>query len=177
MSLLHLAPTGLTTPADAEGTQPGVLVDAALAVGALLVEGTSAGYTFPGSEGPITCQGDVFPDGQLRGWRRRYHPVADGRLQRYQVGIRIGTGESFPEMVRASWRWAFHEFSPAVAAQNIAATRTALFDQLAGTVARQHERVGIPLLFESTTGRPFPMTAAGTRRWVSPVPTPTPPGT
>ena len=40
-------------------------------------------------------------------WRRRYHPIKQGLVQSYDVAFRFGRNETFPEVTRNSFRWAW----------------------------------------------------------------------
>ncbi|WP_219418367.1 hypothetical protein [Pseudonocardia nigra] len=158
VALLSAEPDGRTTEEDATdvGAQPRAVVDEGLRFGALgLVEreaGPVLAYAFPGTEGPVTYRGATYPDGQLRATRRRYHPLRDGVRQQYTLEFRLGAGESLPELVTRSWRWAFARLAPQVVRHDLAAARTALFEQVASQVVTNGELAGIPIVREATTG-------------------------
>src|ERR1039457_4404391 len=55
---------------------------------------------------PQTPQPGPPQPGQLT-WTRRYNPVKEGFTQSYQLGFRFGSRESFPDLIRNSYRWAW----------------------------------------------------------------------
>lgn len=99
------------------------------------------GFEFPGSVsmyvgGP---SGPAKPQ-----WFRRYHPIADGYSQSYEVSVRFGTHESFPDVIRNSWRWAWNTLKPEILHINIDQMRHILIDQLASVANTIDGRTGIP---------------------------------
>jgi len=44
---------------------------------------------------------------------RRYHPIAQGAAHSYQVSFRFGQNESFRDVTRNAWRWAWNTLKPA----------------------------------------------------------------
>ena len=40
-------------------------------------------------------------------WIRRYHPITDGFTHSYEVRLRFGQNESFRDVTRDAWRWAW----------------------------------------------------------------------
>lgn len=156
--VLDAAPQGETTAADAADTEAVTLVDERLrfgAIGAYECSGrVSVGYWFPGTEGEVTYRGDTFPGGQMRRWRRRYHPFRDGLTQRYRLAFRFGRDERFPDFCTATWRWAWGTLKPALAPQDIEAARRSLTEMLAGTIVEAPDgRSGWSVALDATTGR------------------------
>ena len=76
----------------------------------------SLGYWFPGSEGEVTYAGNTYPGGQMHQWRRRYHPIQDGLVDRYEVAFRFGRNESHTACCTAVWRWAWDRLKPQLVA-------------------------------------------------------------
>ena len=125
------------------------------ALGTLDVDGTSVlAFRFPGSEGEMTYRGGMFPGGQVRQWRRRYHPLERGLAQEYEVRWRFDRAATFATQVNRAWRWAWDVLAPAVTPHDIAAARASLFDQLMSTVVAGPGGTGIPHFLESTTAEP-----------------------
>jgi hypothetical protein len=85
--------------------------------------------------------------------RRRYHPVKAGFAQSYQVGFRFGKSESFRDMERESWRWAWESLNPKVTPIDTDTARIALMDHLADRVVTVDDRAGIPYQANTLTGR------------------------
>jgi len=150
ITVLDPAPVGETTAADSHDTQATTtMIDKRFQFGAVGADDTSAdlsaGYWFPGTEGEVTYRGDTYPGGQVHGWRRRYHPIEDGLVQRYRVDFRFGAEDrSFPEFYTNDWRWAWGILKPAVYPQDIALVRQSMVDMLAGRVEMMPTRTGIP---------------------------------
>lgn len=156
IALLDPAPAGDTTAADAHDTDAVTLIDDRfhfLALGGYEAEGRIAlGVWYPGTEGEVTYSGDTFPGGQLRRWRRRYHPIANGFAQRYELALRVGRDERFQDFRSAVWRWAWDTLAPAVAPQDIEAARRSLIAMLADRVVRAGDKAGLPLAVDAVTG-------------------------
>ncbi|MBI5668515.1 MAG: hypothetical protein HZC41_10960 [Chloroflexi bacterium] len=127
VSLLNPAPDARTVAEEGDILQPITRVDTRLRFGALgCVErdqALSIGYWFPGTEGEITYRGREFPFGQLRHWRRAYHPIQDGETQQYQLIIRLGSTASFADYCRETWRWAWNVHQPQVCVQDLEMVR------------------------------------------------------
>ncbi|MGE5811372.1 MAG: hypothetical protein ACM339_07720, partial [Ignavibacteria bacterium] len=62
------------------------------------------GFQFPGTTS-IYSFGPNAPV-QPR-WIRRFHPIAQGVIYNYEVNFRFGQNESFREVTRNTWRWAW----------------------------------------------------------------------
>ncbi len=148
LATLHLSPTGVTTAADGREARASALTDERIAFGALCMERVkdkiAIGFWYPGSEVPVTYSGDTYPGGQLKQWRRRYHPIRDGFTAEWTVQFRTGYSGSFREFYRDTWRWAWQTLRPRVNHQDIEAVRVALTDMLADRVERTEDgRSGI----------------------------------
>lgn len=158
IATLVTRPDARTTGADAVDTAAETLIDEQIRVGALGgVESDnriSTGYWFPGTEGEATYSGDTFPGGQMRTWRRRYHPIRDGLVQEYQVAFRLGRDERFQDFRTTAWRWAWSTLNPEILPQDIDAARRWSTAVLAQTVVTTNGRSGIPNVLEVTTGEP-----------------------
>ena len=158
VAMMDARPNGATTAADADDISITTIVDAGLrfgALGTLDVDGTSVlAFRFPGSEGEMTYRGGMFPGGQVHEWRRRYHPLQSGLVQKYEVHWRFGEVDTFAAQVTGAWRWAWEVLAPVVTPHDIAVARVSLFDQLMSTVVAGPGGTGIPHFLESTTGRP-----------------------
>ena len=91
-------PRGDTTVADAHDTKAVPMIDGRFQFGAIGAEEhagkLSLGYWFPGSEGEVTYAGNTYPGGQMHQWRRRYHPIQDRLVDRYEIAFRFGRNES-----------------------------------------------------------------------------------
>jgi len=86
--------------------------------------------------------------------RRRYHPVRAGFAQTYQVAFRFGKSDSFGNMERDAWRWAWQTLNPRVTSLDVELMRQALIDHLADRVLVVDDRAGIPFVIDSVSGKP-----------------------
>ncbi|MEJ2616521.1 MAG: hypothetical protein P8Z35_16315, partial [Ignavibacteriaceae bacterium] len=77
-------------------------------------------------------------------WIRRLHPITHGISHSYRVDFRFGKQESFRDVTRNSWRWAWNTLKPPVVPINIEQMRHILTDQLASQAATIDGRTGIP---------------------------------
>jgi hypothetical protein len=87
--------------------------------------------------------------------RRRYHPVKAGLSQSYQVAFRFDKSDSFPDMERGAWRWAWDSLKPStkMVRIDVEVARKALMDHLADRVLNVANRFGIPYQANTLTGR------------------------
>ena len=161
LALLHADPDGATTEADALSLGGETLTDGRFRFGALGVAEADGrlelGFWFPGTEGEVTYRGDTYPGGQERAWRRRYHPTEAGSEQRYQLRLRVGQDEPFPDLVRGAWRWAWDHFAPSAQPRDLEADRQSLTAVLADVAVETDDgRAGFPSVLDATTGAPPP---------------------
>ena len=123
IAVLNPSPDGRTTVQDSHDLEVVTLIDERLqfgSIGSEYVEGhPRCGFWFPGTEGEVTYKGNTYPDGQLKKWRRRYHPLQDGLTQKYQVMFRFGVEPGFPEFFSTVWRWAWKTHHPPIEKHDI----------------------------------------------------------
>ena len=160
VAVLDADPGGSTTAADSHDMEATTLVDERFrfaAVGAYEHDGrVSLGLWFPGTEGEVTYRGDTFPDGQMRRWRRRYHPIKDGSKSRYRAAFRFGRDESFPDFCRNVWRWTWEVLQPRVTQQDIELSRKTLVEMLSERAIRASDgKTGIPHFYNAASGEVF----------------------
>jgi hypothetical protein len=169
MSILDMEPRGNTV------TQEG-LIDERFAFGAFGANehrdgGFEIGYWLPGTTAAIASAGgrgggyfantaaptQVLqpgpPDKTAFVWNRRYHPVKDGFTQSYRLGFRLGSRESFPDLIRNSYRWAWQVLKPSVNWHDMEVVRRSLADQLSSQVFTIEGRTGLPFIVSSVTGK------------------------
>ena len=111
----------------------------------------SVGFWYPGSEGEVTYAGNTYPGGQLHKWRRRYHPIQDGLVDRFEVAFRIGRNEDYVACRTAAWRWAWETLKPKAIELDIPAARRCLVDVLARNVVEKEGRAGIPTFVDAVS--------------------------
>lgn len=155
LAVMNAAPRGDTTAGDALDVRGDTLMDGKFQFGAIGGQERggklSLGYWFPGSEGEVTYAGNTYPGGQLHQWRRRYHPIRDGFVQKYEVQFRLGQQQPFPDSMATAWRWSWQALNPKVTPQDIPMVRRALVDMLAANVLEKDGRAGIPLFINAVT--------------------------
>lgn len=163
LGVLDMAPKGDTTQAETTASAATPIIDERIQFGALGAYekangGIEIGFWFPGT---TTETGGGF--GGRRGTqgntmyaniRRRYHPVKDGFSQSYQVGFCFGKSNSFSEMQRNAWRWAWESLSPKITKIDVEVVRKTLIDHLSDRVLTVDGRTGIPFEYDSVTGNP-----------------------
>lgn len=145
VAVLDPAPRGDTTVEETRLSKP-VMIDARYQFGALGVwqsenSPIETGFLFPGSTSDFAGP----PDAPARQRSvRRYHPISNGFTQSYQVSFRFGRDESFPDVARNAWRWAWITLNPAVTYIDVEQMRRVLTDHLNAQAATIDGRTGIP---------------------------------
>lgn len=159
VAVLDQAPRGDTTWTETTSPATAVVIEGKMLVGALGAKeipnkGVEFGFTFPGTtdEIPRVFQASATPPTPIV--RRRYHPLRDGFSQSYQIGFRFGRNESFLDMERGTWRWAWATLNPPVMHLDIDVVRKAVLDHLDAHVITTDNRAGIPFLWDAVTGKP-----------------------
>jgi hypothetical protein len=113
------------------------------------------GFYFPGKASLYTYGVNATAEPR---WIRRYHPITQGVAHNYEVRFRFGINESFPEVTRNTWRWAWNTLNPAVTAIDIEQMRRVLTDHLAAQAATIEGRTAIPFVIST-------MDTAQHRQW------------
>jgi hypothetical protein len=182
LTVLDAAPRGNTTTAESSGGAE-VMIDPRFAFAGLGANqssdgGIEIGYWLPGTTSEFS-RGGFGGFGRRGGgagastnnpaaitqaplvqttnspmqWRLRYNPVKDGFTQSYQVVFRFGTRESFPDLTRDAYRWAWQVLKPALNWQDIEVVRRSLIDQLSSQVFTIEGRTGLPFIVSTVTGQ------------------------
>jgi len=99
------------------------------------------GFRFPGTA--TMYSRDTNSAAKPR-WIRRFHPIAQGVAHSYEVSFRFGLNESFRDMTRNSWRWAWSTLKPAVTPIDVELVRRVLIDHLAAQAKTFEGRTAIP---------------------------------
>ncbi len=92
------------------------------------------------------------PDSKPR-WIRRYHPIAQGVAHSYQVSFRFGQNESFGDMTRDTWRWAWDTLKPPVYYIDVEQMRRVLIDHMEAQAATIDGRTAIPFVLSTVTDK------------------------
>ncbi|MBO0937043.1 hypothetical protein J2I47_10850 [Fibrella sp. HMF5335] len=147
--VLNPQPNGATTLQDSEDfrqvdgatqqqTEPVWLADERFGFGSLLAghdsKGITFGYTYPGSEAPVTYRGNTYPDVGVSAQRLRFFPLKKGLTKSFSLVFRFTKTPDFPTLMRESWRWAWQRLNPAVHLHDLTVARQALIAQLSSQV-------------------------------------------
>ncbi|HGY56736.1 MAG TPA: hypothetical protein ENK44_13605 [Caldithrix abyssi] len=148
IALLNPFPIGQTTAEESHNLIPKPLIDDRFQLGSMGVhiDGNSLqlGYCFPANEGEVTYKGDVYPGGQLKQWRRRFHPVRNGFRHTYTIRIILDEEKSFPQFYSNLWRKSWNILNPQINLQNIALIKKSILTTLASQVETYKQRSGLP---------------------------------
>ena len=149
LTMLDPAPRGDTTEEETRLAKP-VIIDSRLQFGALGAWQTNNGsivfdFTFPGTSDSLGGRG--APSG--RRWIRRYHPIEQGVAHGYQVSFRFGQNESFRDMTRNSWRWAWNTLNPPVHYIDVEQMRRVLIDHLEAQANTIDGRTAMPFVIST----------------------------
>jgi hypothetical protein len=82
-------------------------------------------------------------------WVRRYHPIATGVSDTYKVSFRFGQNESFRDVTRNTWRWAWNTLNPPVTYTDVDLVRRVLTDHLVAQAATIDGRTAIPFVLST----------------------------
>ena len=77
-------------------------------------------------------------------WIRRYHPITEGFTDNYRIAFRFGQDESFRDLTRDAWRWAWNTLNPPVNYIDVDQVRRVLLDHLQAQAVTIDGRTGIP---------------------------------
>ena len=83
-------------------------------------------------------------------WIRRYHPITDGFTHNYEVRFRFGANESFRDVTRDAWRWAWETLNPPILNLDVDLTRRVLLDHLESQAMTIDGRTGMPFVRSTT---------------------------
>jgi hypothetical protein len=145
VSVLNPTPTGETTVEETRLAK-NTMTDNRFQFGALGAwqtdqEPIEFGFCFPGSMCMYPRDSSVQPTPR---WIRRYHPLTDGFIHNYQVSFRLGHNETFRDVTRNSWRWAWNTLNPAITYIDVEQMRRVLTDHMAAQANTIDGRTGIP---------------------------------
>ena len=161
-AVFDIAPRGDTTQEESTASATTAIIDERIQFGALIAKevssgGIELGFRFPGTTTEFGSRGGRrgVPTGMATAnVRRRYHPVKEGFSQSYQVAFRFGKSESFSDMQRSAWRWAWETLNPKITPIDVDVVRRSLLDHLSDRVLTVEDRTGIPFEFDSVTATP-----------------------
>lgn len=154
VTVLDPSPRGDSTMEETKLTQA-VMTDARFQFGALGAwqkdnSPVEFGFWFPGTINGIYMGGP--PDAKER-TARRYHPIVAGVTHTYEVSFRFGRDESFRDMTRNDWRWAWNTLKPPVYYIDVEQMRRVLIDHLESQAATIDGRTAIPFVMSTVTDK------------------------
>lgn len=149
IAMLDPAPRGGTTEEESKLTKP-IMTDARFQFGAMgpwqgRYGNVDFGFRFPG-----TTEGFVNRSAEPQ-WIRRYHPISNGSTQNYRVDFRFGQNESFLDVEKDAWRWAWNTLKPPILPINIGEMRRVLLDRLEANAATIDGRTGMPFALSTVS--------------------------
>jgi hypothetical protein len=145
VAMLDLSPGGGSTFEETKLTKD-VMIDARFQFGMLGAwqddeRPIEFGFQFPGT----TSMYAFGPNAPVEPrWIRRFHPITQGVAHKYEVGFRFGQNESFRDVTRNAWRWAWDTLKPEVTPIDVEQMRRVLTDHLAAQAATIDGRTAIP---------------------------------
>jgi hypothetical protein len=152
VAVLDPAPRGDTTVEETRLSKA-VMTDARFqfgALGAWQTEGDPIEFGF-------WLPGTVGSHGGPRGaptrprWIRRYHPITHGVAHSYQVSFRFGQNESFRDVTRNAWRWAWNTLNPPIYYIDVEQMRRVLIDHLEAQANTIDGRTAMPFVINTMT--------------------------
>ena len=156
VTLLDPTPRGDSTVGETKLTNS-VMTDARFQFGALGAWQTNGGpiefgFTYPGTSSMFAF-GTNTP-ARTR-WIRRYHPIQPGVAHSYEVSFRFGQNETFRDVEKNSWRWAWNTLKPAITYIDVEQMRRVLIDHLEAQAATIDGRTAIPFaIYTLETNKP-----------------------
>ena len=153
VTMLNPSPRGDTTLEETRSSRP-VITDARLQFGALGVWQTDnnpieLGFWLPGTTSSVFGGRGGMPARQR--WSRRYHPIAEGVVHRYQVSFRFGQNEAFRDVTRNAWRWAWETLNPPIIPIDVEQMRRVLLDHLLSQANTIDGRTAMPFVVNTIT--------------------------
>ena len=145
IAMLDPAPRGNTTEEESKLTNL-VMTDARFqfgAMGAWQAEDGAVqfGFRYPGT---VNDFGGARGQPAVPRWIRRYHPMTEGFADNYRIAFRFGQDESFRDLTRDAWRWAWNTLNPPVNYIDVDKVRRVLLDHLQAQAVTIDGRTGIP---------------------------------
>ena len=152
IAVLDPSPRGDSTFEETKLTKE-VMTDARLQFGALGAWQADNGplefgFCFPGTVSGYMGRSDEAPR-----TLRRYHPITQGIAHSYELRFRFGQTESFRDVTRNTWRWAWNTLNPAVSYIDVEQMRRVLIDHLAAQAATIDGRTAIPFVLSTVTDK------------------------
>ena len=159
-AILNLHPNGYSTQAETSAGATDRIVDGKLGFGALDIrkgdQGVDLVFRFPGSDQEFPGRGPfAIPTSTAEPIiRGRFHPVQNGFTQDYSIAFKTGACETFPQVEREAWRWAWESLDPKVEPVDVELIKNSLLDHLNDRLVTYEGRTGIPFVIDAVSGKP-----------------------
>lgn len=155
IAMLDPAPRGDTTEEESSLIKL-VMTDSRFQFGALGVSQpgngpVEFGFRFPGT---VNGFGGPRTEPAKPRWIRRYHPIREGFTHHYQVEFRFGQNESFREVTRDAWRWAWNTLKPPIYYIDVDEMRRVLIDRVEANVSTIDSRSAMPFVLSTMNDIP-----------------------
>ncbi len=152
IAMLDPTPRGDTTEEESKLTDL-VMTDPRFQFGAMGAwqgkEGAvELGFRYPGT---VQDYGGRFGQPPQPRWVRRYHPIAPGVSHHYRVELRFGENETFPDVEKDAWRWAWNTLKPPIYYLNVDQMRRVLLDRLEANSVTIDGRTGMPFVLSTVS--------------------------
>ena len=156
IAVLDPAPKGDTTVEETKIAKT-TITDARIQFGAMGVWQAEKGGVEFGFKYPATTSDWAGAAGAAAGrgapakarWIRRYHPITPGVAHAYQLQFRFGQNESFRDVERETWRWAWNTLKPAITYIDVEQMRRVLTDHMEAQAASIDGRTAIPFVLNT----------------------------
>ena len=159
-AILNLHPNGYSTQAETSAGATDRIVDGKLGFGALDIrkgdQGVDLVFRFPGSDQEFPGRGPfAIPTSTAEPIiRGRFHPIENGFTQDYSIAFKTGACETFPQVEREAWRWAWESLDPKVEPVDVELIKNSLLDHLNDRLVTYEGRTGIPFVIDAVSGKP-----------------------
>jgi len=145
VSMLDPSPNGESTVEETR-LLTDVMIDARFQFGAFGVWQTNDnpikfGFQFPGTASIYAFNPNASAKPR---WIRRFHPIEQGFAHSYELNFRFGNNESFRDVTRNAWRWAWNTLKPAANPIDVEQMRRVLIDHMADQATTIDGRTNIP---------------------------------
>lgn len=145
VAMLDPTPRGDTTEEESKLTKL-TMTDARFGFGALGAWQAEDGAVELGFRFPGTVNGIAGPREGVAAerWIRRYHPIDKGVAHSYNVDFRFAQNESFRDVTRNAYRWAWSTLNPPITYIDVDQMRRVLIDHLEAQARTIDGRTAIP---------------------------------
>lgn len=145
VSMLNPSPDGESTLEETKLTED-VMIDERFQFGAIGAWQSGEnpiefGYCFPATVSMYRYKADSGLEPRLI---QRYHPIIEGFNHSFEIQFRFGKSESFTDVTRNAWRWAWSKLQPTTDLIDVEQMRRILTDHMADQALTIEGRTNIP---------------------------------